>query len=205
MMLLNDHKTFLLNKRISQLKGIKWKLEVILEKLVGENIMIETSFTCTTKRKKIMNGNGIESALKNMRSDIEGLELIDLQHNWSLEPRSTRKQKLSLSTQKIYSTSYRDSNKEAMVNLKNEDDRCFIYCLGRALDPNPEKNHLDRVITHLKNVFETLRLNNIETLENVQDLPKIERQFNVWIDIYGHSKTDIYSIYSQLLQNISTH
>ena len=30
-------------------------------------------------------------------------------------------------------------NKKATVNLKNDDDRCFIYCLGRALDPNPEE------------------------------------------------------------------
>ena len=80
--------------------------------------------------------------------------------------------------------------------MKNDDDRCFIYCLGRALDPNPEKNHLDRVSTHLKNVGETLSLNNIETPVNVQDLPKIETQFNVSINLYGHSNSDIYPIHS---------
>ena len=32
---------------------------------------------------------------------------------------------------------------------------------------------------------------------NVQDLPKIEKQFNVSINIYGHLKSDIYPIHSK--------
>ena len=30
-------------------------------------------------------------------------------------------------------------NKKATVNVQNTDDKCLIYCLGRALDPTPEK------------------------------------------------------------------
>ena len=81
-------------------------------------------------------------------------------------------------------------NKKATVNLKNDDDRCFIYCLGRALDPTPDKKNLERVSTHLKNVCESLGLNNIKTPVNVHDLPKIEGQFNVSINLYGHSDSN---------------
>jgi hypothetical protein len=43
-------------------------------------------------------------------------------------------------------------NKKATINIKNNDDKCFMYCLGRALDPNPEKCHLELVSKHLKDV-----------------------------------------------------
>ena len=41
-------------------------------------------------------------------------------------------------------------NKKATINIKNEDDKCFIYCLGRALDPCPGKGHLENVSKHLE-------------------------------------------------------
>ena len=34
-------------------------------------------------------------------------------------------------------------NKKATINIKNTDNKCFIYCLGRALDPN-RKKHIGR-------------------------------------------------------------
>ena len=73
MMLLTTRETYLLDKRLNLLKGIKCNetLEVTFEKLGGEGKMIEKSFSFTSKPQVIMNKNGIESALQNMRSDIE--------------------------------------------------------------------------------------------------------------------------------------
>ena len=204
MMLLNDRKIFLLNKKLIQLKGIKCNetVELKFEKLGGGNMMIEKSFTFTTKPQEIMNINDVESSLQNMRSDIEaridrftmegsGWAVIEvLNHDLHVNKYDP------LAARSFIPLPAEIQNKKATVNLKNDDDRCFIYCLGRALDPNPEKNHLDRVSTHLKNVCETLCLNNIKTPVNVQDLPKIETQFNVSINIYGHSNSDIYPIHS---------
>ena len=85
-------------------------------------------------------------------------------------------------------------NKKATINIKNEDDKCFIYCLGRALDPCPEKAHLENVSKHLKTVCESLGLNDIKTPVNVQDLPKIETQFNISINLFSHMNSDIYPI-----------
>ena len=85
-------------------------------------------------------------------------------------------------------------NKKAIINIQNDDNKCFIYCLGRALDPTPENNHLERVSKHLKDVCETLGLNNIKTPVNVQDLPNIEKQFSVSINLFSHSNADIYPI-----------
>ena len=73
MMLLNVRKTFLLNRRLIQLKGIKCNetLEVKFEKLGSEGKMIEKSFTFTSKPQVIMNKDDTESALQNMRSEIK--------------------------------------------------------------------------------------------------------------------------------------
>ena len=62
------------------------------------------------------------------------------------------------------------------------------------MDPSPENKNLDRVSKHLKNVCENLGLNSIKTPVDVQDLPKIETQFNISINLYDHSDLKIFPI-----------
>ena len=202
MMSLNERKTFLLNKRLILLRGIKCNetLEVKFEKLGSEGRMIEKSFSFTSRPQVIMNKNEIGSALQNMRSDIEvridrytmegsGWSVIDLLnhdlHVNKYDPLVARSYiKLPDEIQ----------NKKATINIQNSDDKCFIYCLGRALDPSPEKNHLDRVSKHLKTVCESLGLNNIKTPVSEKDLPNIESQFKISINLFSHSDEHIYPI-----------
>ena len=162
--------------------------------------MIEKSFSFTSRPQVIMNKNEIESALQNMRSDIEvridrftmegsGWSVIDLLnhdlHVNKYDPLVARSYiKLPAEIQ----------NKKATINIQNSDDKCFIYCLGRALDPSPEKSHLEYVSKHLKTVCESLGLNKIKTPVNEQDLPKIENQFNISINLFSHSDEHIYPI-----------
>ena len=202
MMLLNERKTYLLNKRVTLLKGIKCNetLKVKFKKLGSKGRMIEKSLSFTSRPQVIMNEYDIESGLQSMRSDIEfridrftmegsgwaviGLLNHDLHVN-SYDPFAARSY-IPLPSE--------IQNKKATINIKNEDDKCFSYCLGRALDPFPEKAHLENVSKHLKSVCESLGLNNIKTPVNVQDLPKIETQFKESIYLYGHSDSNIYPI-----------
>ena len=196
MMLLNTRKTYLLDKRLNLLKGIKCNetLEIKFEKLGSEGKMIEKSFTFTSRPQVIMKKDDTKSALQNMRSEIEdridrftmegsgwaviGVLNHDLHVN-KYDPLAARSYiKLPAEIQ----------NRLATINIQNADDKCFIYCLGRALDPNPEPSKLERVSSHLIKVCETLGLSNIKTPVNVRDLPNIERQFNVSINLYGHSE-----------------
>ena len=73
MILLKERKIFLLNKRLILLKGIKCNetFEVKFEKLGSEGRIIEKSFSFTSRPQVIMYKTEIESALQNMRSDIE--------------------------------------------------------------------------------------------------------------------------------------
>ena len=64
MISLNERKTYLLNKRVRLLKGIKCNetLDVKFEKFSSEGRMIEKSFAFTSRPQVIMNEYDIESA-----------------------------------------------------------------------------------------------------------------------------------------------
>jgi len=73
-----------------------------------------------------------------------------------------------------------------------------MYCLGRALDPNPEKHHCNIVniivSKHLKKVCKGLGLEDIKMPVSIKDIPKIEKQFNVSINVFDHEDSDIHPI-----------
>ena len=198
LILLNDRKTFLLNKRLIQLEGIKCNetLEVKFEKLGSEGIMIEKSFTFTSRPQVIMNKDDTKSALQNMRSDIEVRidRFIMEGSRWSVIELLNHDRHVNkydpLAARSYIKLPAEIQNRLATINIQNTDEKCFIYCLGRALDPNPEPSKLERVRSHLKKVCETLGLNDIKTPVNVQDSPKIESQYNVSINLYGHSESN---------------
>ena len=118
--------------------------------------MIEKSFTFTSRPQVITNKNDIESALQNMRSEIEdridrftmegsGWAVIGvLNHDLHVNKYDP------LAARSYIPLPSEIQNKKATINIQNSDDKCFIYCLGRALDPTPEKTNLERVSTHLK-------------------------------------------------------
>ena len=43
-----------------------------------------------------------------------------------------------------------NNKKLITINIQNNDDKSFIYCLARRFDPIPETKHLERVSKHLK-------------------------------------------------------
>src|SRR6266568_96022 len=76
-------------------------------------------------------------------------------------------------------------NKKATINIQNKDNKCFMYCLGRALDPNPDKNHLEKVSKHLKNVCIDLGLDKIKMPVPLKNIPEIARMLNIDINVFG--------------------
>ena len=87
------------------------------------------------------------------------------------------------------------NNKKATINIKNNDDKCFIYCLGRRFDPKPETKNLERVSKHLRSVCEKIGFNKIGTPVTKKHFEKIEKEFNITINLYEHSlNSGIYPI-----------
>ena len=52
------------------------------------------------------------------------------------------------------------ANKNAIINVKNKDNKCFLWCVLRAL--NPKDNHPDRVDKTLKLKENTLNMEGIK-------------------------------------------
>ena len=81
-------------------------------------------------------------------------------------------------------------NKKATINIKNDDDKCFVYCLGRVMDLNPEKINLQRVCIHLKEVCVILSLDKFKMPVSLRDIPRIEENFYLDINIFGRHGGD---------------
>ena len=60
---------------------------------------------------------------------------------WIVESRATCEQIRSLVAKSYIPLPSEIQNGKATINIQNKDDKCFIYCLGRALDPIPEKKN----------------------------------------------------------------
>ena len=69
-----------------------------------------------------------------------------------------------------------------------------MYCLGRAIDPNPEKCHLELVTKYLKDVCKQIGVEEIKMPVSVKDIPKIEIKFKISINIFGLNGTDVFPI-----------
>ena len=51
-------------------------------------------------------------------------------------------------------------NKKAITNIKNDDDKCFLWCVLRAL--NPVKKNKERIDGTLKGKIDTLNMKDIK-------------------------------------------
>ena len=78
------------------------------------------------------------------------------------------------------------ADKKAIINIMNSDNRCFLRCVLRAL--NPKDNHPERVDTELKKE-NTLNMKGIEYPVSLKDLNKFEKQnLSISITVLGHEK-----------------
>ena len=66
------------------------------------------------------------------------------------------------------------ANKNAIINPKNEDNKCFLWCVLRAL--NPKKDHPERIDKKLKEKENTLNMEGIEYPVSLKDIDKFEKQ-----------------------------
>ena len=64
------------------------------------------------------------------------------------------------------------ANKNAIINMKNTDNKCFLWCVLRALNPY-EKNRIDKKLKEKEN---TLNMDGIEYPVSLKDIDKFEKQ-----------------------------
>ena len=85
------------------------------------------------------------------------------------------------------------ANKKAIINPKNKDNKCFLWCVLRALNPkdgNPEK--LDKKLKEKEN---TLNMDGIEYPVSLKDIDKFENQNpTVPITVFGYERKIVYPL-----------
>ena len=80
-------------------------------------------------------------------------------------------------------------NKNAIINMKNQDHECFKWCVLRAL--NPKDNHPERVDKDLKSKQDTLNMQGIRYPVSFRDIDRFESQNpNISISVMGYNQDD---------------
>ena len=129
-------------------------------------------------------GNEIEEEIQKVGNEASG---------WVFE----RVIKLVLHTTKwepIYGSSYIPldpylANKKAIINMKNEDDKCFMWCVLRALYPK-DKN-AERIDKDLKSKQDNINMKGIHYPVNFRAIDRFEDlNPNISISVLGYNKKE---------------
>ena len=84
------------------------------------------------------------------------------------------------------------ADKKAIINMKNKDNKCFMWSVLRAL--NPTNNHPERIDKELMEKEDTLNMKNIQypvSLKEDKDISKFEKQNpEISITVLGFNEKD---------------
>ena len=85
-------------------------------------------------------------------------------------------------------------NKKAIVNIKNEDERCFKYAVGRSLFPT--KSHPERIDKKLLVDLETLDWKGISFPTPLKDIATFEKKNNpaIAINVFGFEGNGVFPV-----------
>ena len=80
-------------------------------------------------------------------------------------------------------------NKNAIINMKNEDNKCFLWCVLRALNPN--YTHPERIDKDLKSKEHTLNMEGITYPVDSKGINRFEKQNpDISISVLGYSENE---------------
>ena len=94
----------------------------------------------------------------------------------------------------IYGSSYISldpyiANKKAIINMKNEDDKCFMWCVLRAL--YPKNDHPERIDKDLKSKQDIINMKGICYPVSLKAIDHFEHlNPNISISVLGYNKED---------------
>ena len=80
------------------------------------------------------------------------------------------------------------AQKKAIINMKNEDDKCFTWSVLRAL--NPREEHAERIDKDLNKKEDSLNMTGIVYPVQLNAIDKFERQNpTISINVFGHEES----------------
>ena len=84
------------------------------------------------------------------------------------------------------------NSKKGLINLKNEDNKCFLWCHIRHL--NPAKKDPQRIKLTDREFSKKLPYSGVSFPVQIKDIGKIEKQNSVTINIFGYEDKALYPI-----------
>ena len=84
--------------------------------------------------------------------------------------------------------------KKALLNIQNEDNKCIVWCILAHL--HPQTQHAYRVKLYMQYENE-LNVRGVTFPTELKDIPKIEKNNSLSVNVLGYDKTDgIYPLYN---------
>ena len=80
-----------------------------------------------------------------------------------------------------------------MINIKNNDNKCFLWCHIRHL--NPLKKHPERITKADKRMVNGLDYVDIKFPVSKKDYSKIKQKNNICINIFCYGNDLVYLVY----------
>ena len=85
------------------------------------------------------------------------------------------------------------ADKKAIINMQNKDNKCFLWCVLRAL--NPKGDHPERSDKKLMNKENTLNMKGICYPVSLKDINKFEKQNpTISITVLGYERKGFYPL-----------
>ena len=85
------------------------------------------------------------------------------------------------------------SPRKGLINIKNEDQKCFLWCHVRHI--NPSKEHPERIRKIDKKIAEKLDYDKIEFPVQEKNFNKIEVKRNIYINVSGYENGLVFPVY----------
>ena len=146
--------------------------------------------------KLVLEGTDISELYDEMADEIEE-EIHKVQNSVGSGWMLIEVKKLVLHTTKwepIYGSSYIPldqylANKQAIINMKNEDDKCFMWSVLRAL--YPKNKNAERIDRDLKSKQDIINMNCIYYPVNLKAIDRFEHlNPNISISVLGYNKEE---------------
>ena len=187
------------NDLLNETKGFKYQItvKVLLKeyKLNGEIEFTSVYFNSSTKTI-INNRFKLEHAFQEILYRIDAW----INKGSGLIIESIESQYINISTNRpLVGSSYIDLPVELkhprteLINIKNNDQKCFLWCHVRHI--NPLKEHLERITKIDSKIACNLNYDKIEFSVEEKNFKKIEVQNNICINVFCYENEMVFPIY----------
>ena len=190
-----------LETELSQMKGLKFvqTVKIAFIKPTQENIHVKDVYF-NSKSYTVINNNDIEGNIKLSIEEIVNKAAVWLSEGsgWTID--RVLKHYVNIVTyQPLNGSSYiklpkeLQHHKKGLINMKNIDNECFRWCHVRHL--NPQNLHPERIKKTDKEYVPKLNYENVTFPISDKDYPKIEKQNDIRINVFGYENRQPYPIY----------